>query len=158
MEATSCCTAATQRLLSLTTSLCLHSASTCQLVSSALHPSLHCRVSSASLSPLLALTAIVASHPNSILFTTVAAAWSLTCDIRPTQRSADTSFTVAGSYVLFLRRCCLRWSTLSAAIMILLTSQTTVWPNHSMPHPCSSGATSCSLLSVGLNVSIALSA
>jgi hypothetical protein len=108
--------------------------------------------------PLLAITDIDANHPNSILFTSVAAAWSLTCDIRPTQRSADTNSTVAGSHVLFLMRCCLRWLTLRAAIIILLTSQTTICPSHVMPQPCSSGATSWSLLSEGLNVSIALSA
>ena len=158
IDATRVWTAATQRRLSLTTSLCLHSANTCQLVSGASHPSLHCRVSMASLSPRLAITVIEVSHPKIILFTTVAAAWSLTCDMRPTQRSAETIATVSWSHSLFLVRWSLRWSTFSAAIMILRTSHTTGCPSHVIPHPCSSGAISCRRLSVGLNTSIALSA
>ena len=89
------CTSATQRRRSATTSGCLHSASTCQLVSSHGQPSLHCLVSSASRSPRLAFTVIVASHPNSILFTTVADAASLNGANLPAHLSGESIWTVA---------------------------------------------------------------
>ena len=154
----SACTSATHLLLSATTSGCLHSAITCQLVSSQPQPSRHCVESNASLSPRLAFTVMVASHPNSILLITVADAAVRSCVSLPTHLSGDSICTVVSSHSLFTVKYCLIAVTLSAAAITLLMSHTTNCPSQLTPHPCSSGATSCNLCCVGVKVSMALSA